>query len=756
MHPHSENEQIVAPPEFDTPIFPPSKGPEFLVGMIFRDTRPESAQRIRANLRKSRKAKDENLVLMPERLYLRVIQVTPALIRVISTEDPFAKEIELSLPDAITLVVTRMLVRSEFEPLPTLRFPASDLSVKQLKCRDKCCQIIQPLIDLGDFVFNPSIRWKTVKTICATHKLQPIEIYRLLRRYFQGGLRKNALAGRWFTRATGAARGVVLMGRSGTRFIRIPKGGRPRLDGHSHFKMTPADVKKIIAGAAKYYHTPDGGNWTRAWYLVLSDHYIEVDFASSVSLEEQVAKYTPETYPSYEQFRYYAKHDPLVVQRIKARHGEREYLLKNRKLNDRTESKTTGPGSHFQIDPTPLDVIVVHRLTRRPIGRITLYLVIDCFSHLIVGYYVHVGNAGYDPASLALLAAAEDKVTLCRRFGVEISPEEWPAACLCARLFADSELASLRAHVLVTEEGLELTITPAYRADLKGLVEALLGAAAKKARHLPGHTSGMRKRAKTNPDVLAVLDYYEVNQIVISWIRQTNRRRLPKYQLTPEMMADGLIATRLNLWNWGVPNAGGARRKWDPETLQRRLLPTDTAHITRRGLEFNGLVYEPNGPVLPEFDAWCVQRSESGTSPKKVTYHPVEINDLWLHHDGKLVPMHLAAGSREHVHWSYIDLDGFKFEQSVGHAVEASKAVPAMAALEGQQMKIIQEASKKTEQARGTVSQRRREKVDKPAERASQQNAIKAANVPRTKKPSPKTNPIISEEEDEIIANLEA
>src|SRR5207237_9460676 len=133
---------------------------------------------------------------------------------------------------------------------------------------------------------------------------RPVESYRLLRRYFQGGMRKNALAGRWFTRATGGTRGGTLIGSTGNIIIRTSKAGRPRLDGYSPFRVTSEDVKKIITGSVKYFYTQNGGNWRRAWLLTLSDGYIEVDFSSHIPLDKQVSKYTPDTYPSFEQYRY--------------------------------------------------------------------------------------------------------------------------------------------------------------------------------------------------------------------------------------------------------------------------------------------------------------------------------------------------------------------------------------------------------------------------------------------------------------------
>ncbi|MFT3783549.1 MAG: hypothetical protein QM790_16165 [Nibricoccus sp.] len=645
---------------------------------------------------------------------------------------------------------------TDVEPLAILRFPENRLTLKQLQCRDRNLRLIEPITKLGEGMFNEAERWQAIKVICREHRVVPTTVYRILRRYFQGGCNKNALAGRWFRRSVNIGRGSRIIGKtevhSGVKPARV---GRPRLDGYRPFYATTADVQKIVRGAARYYHTPDGGNWHRAWLLTLADSYLELDPHSKLPLDEQLQKYTPECYPSKAQFRYWAKTERMVVERTKKRLGERRFNLTARPLDKKTEDKTTGPGSHFQIDPTPLDIVSVHQVSRRPIGKLILYLVVDCFSHLIVGYFLHVGNPGYDPAALALLATAEDKVSLCSRFGINISPLEWPVACLPGLLIADSELSSLKAHDLVKKGALDLRIVPSYRADLKGLIEALLGATRTFTRHMPGYSSGARKRAEIPPEASAALDYLEINRIVISWIRKENRRIIIDYNLTDAMIADGVVPTPLNLWHWGVANCSGLRKKWDQDLLKQLCLPTGKGYMTRHGLEFSGLVYKPFTAGQIDFEAWRVQAAEK-TWSDTVSYHPVSVNELWLHQNNGLIRMQLAEASRSKIMWSFSDLEGLAAEQAEAHAVENSKNIPVIAALEAEQERIVEDATRKTKEARGTVAQRRKEKVDKPKERESQQNLITG----RPTSPIPTHNPITTEMKDEderqILAELRA
>jgi putative transposase len=502
------------------------------VGMTFRDTRQDAIDKVRANIRKTR-PQNGRAKAYPERIYRRILEVTNEHVRMISPEDP--RELDEAVPRAefISLILERLLVKSDFEPLPVLRLLECELTPRQTKLRDRNFKIMRPLIDLEERIFDKSARWRAIQSICAETGLAAAAIYRLLRRYFQGGMVRQALAGRWFRRVKGIGRGIRGISKNDdlSRF----KRGRHRIDGQKSFRMNPDNIAKILRGAGKYFYTPQGGNWHRSWLQTIDEYYLELDLDAPLPIA-QLQGFSPADYPSFKQYRYHVESDAQLLSRIKKRLGERRFQLTRRRLKSKGAKKATGPGSHFQIDSTPLDFIVVHRITRRPIGRVVLYLVVDVFSHLITGFYVHVGNPGFEPASLALLAAAEDKVELCRRFEVEIPPDEWPAACLCGRLLADSELASLRAHALVQNDLLKLTIVPPYRADLKGLVEALNGTVARKAKHIPGHTKGPRQRAEVSADAMAALDYQEVNQIVIQWIRGRNRALLRSYRSMPDLV----------------------------------------------------------------------------------------------------------------------------------------------------------------------------------------------------------------------------
>lgn len=726
-------------------IIPPSEIAAFNIGDAFCDTRPEVLERVRESIRRECK-KDHRKRSLPTQVHVRILNVAPGGIHAILDKGLSARPELILFKTALALIRSGEWLRAEADPLPANRMCDHNFSARAKDRRNQHFELIRPLIELGPDMFDATVRWQTVVKICQGRSVSPTVVYRLLRRYWQGGMTRNALIGGWFRRRfrRGLGAGILTMveARNGARPVAI---GRRRKDETGNdaegsestsFHVTAVDVQKIIAGARQFLHTPTGGSVHTAWLLTVAQYYF-TDLAGLPvhEMKKRALETGPQKYPSERQFRYWINADKAIMARLKARYGNRKFDLEYRALKAKTEDKTTGPGSDFQVDPTRTDVIGVHEITRRPIGRLTVYLVVDCFTHLIVGYFIIVGNAGYDAAALALLATARDKVELCREFGIEISPAEWPCACLPERLRADSELASLKAHALVEEKLMELTITPPYRADLKGLVEAMLGSLTRSTIiHLPGYSTGVRKRATTNPDATAALDYRELNQIVIHWILQRNRRVMPDYNRTEPMIRDGVLATPINLWNWGVAQCSGLRRKWDLELLKLLCLPKGDGIITRHGLEFDNLVYEPADHSLPEFAVWQVEADAPKSWKETVSYNPVSVDEVWLHHEGRLVRMRLAEISRVRRGWSWAGHKAETQEVSDAASAEQTKTIPLDVIDEAAKAKIVADAVAKTEAARGTVAARRREKVNKNSERLDQQNLISGRN--RTKSPA--------------------
>ena len=722
--------------ETTKPANPPSLA-IFLEGSIWCDTRGVVRDRVIQNIERQRKsACSLKGTSLPEQIHLRTLDVATDGIFIIAIEDPCALPEFIRREDAVNHVIMGDWVPIDEEPVLVARLTDASLSAAARRRRDADWDLIRPVHELGSKQFDPKLRGPVIAEMGSAKRLSHSAIYRRLRRYWQGGRQKNAMVGRWFHRNKRRGRGSILLTR-----LEVKNGQKPvalggkRADGKPSFHVHAVNRELILKGARDYLYTPRGGSAKIAWLKTIARDFLpKLHSLSPEQISDRLRTVSPDQYPSLRTFRYWIADDPALKGRLISRWGERTVNLKYRRLVGRTENSVSGPGSAFQIDATKGDIVLVHRVTRRPIGRAVIYLVVDCWSHMVVGYYIYLKNAGYDPAALALLGTAEDKVALCGKFGIGISETEWPVACLPEELIADSELASTRAHALVERRLINsLSITPAYRADLKGLVESMHGALTKSTlTHLDGYSTGARKRATVNPAAEAVLDYFQLNQIVIRWILQTNRRILPDCAVTEPMLKDpGFKAnTPLNRWIWGTENVSGKRRKWDATLLKLLLLPRGKARVTRRGIEFDHLVYEPVDSEFPEFANWTVEAAAKGSWNEEIIYHPDRVVEAWLCHEDRLIRLKLVGSTQERATWAWADHVHDQQERSIKHSMQASADLPEIAFHEGEKERILREGAALTTNMRGTVAKRRLEKVDVETERTDQQHLIDGRKTP--------------------------
>lgn len=178
--------------------------------------------------------------------------------------------------------------------------------------------------------------------------------------------------------------------------------------------------------------------------------------------------------PTWSQFRhYYYGHslhkDP---QKIIAREGLTKYQRDHRPAWGTSSGWRPQPGS-YQMDATQADIYLVSRQDRSiVVGRPYIYLAVDTATHLIAGAYV-----GFDCDETAVMACIEqavmDKVAYCARYGIEITPEQWPSAGMPSEIITDQgrEFFGPRMSELCRRYGLEVLTLPPFRPDQKGCVE---------------------------------------------------------------------------------------------------------------------------------------------------------------------------------------------------------------------------------------------------------------------------------------------
>jgi len=559
-----------------------------------------------------------NEVVQLEDKFYRVLLTTNSHAVWIDIEDQkaFPDIIELSQLESLLLQEKATRVADQYGYVINL-LPEPDS--KEATIRDRNYQIIKPLIDDTKF-YVKKIRAKHIADIIEAGEVSRPYLYKLIRRYWQRGQVPNALLPDYKNSG----------GKGQKRFAKDKKLGRPR---------------QIMEGTGALVDEP-----TEKLFRIIVDKYI---FKKKFSIARAHRKFkglydnifpgvAESEKPTKRQLSHFLNREYTNVERIKAGVPEVIYRKDVRPLQSTATIQALGPGSRYEIDATIADVILVSDYDRnQPVGRPTVYIVIDVFSRLIVGWYIGFENPSYVAAIQALHVALTDKRHFFKDLEIETDSFSWPTPGLPEAILADrGELIGHQIEGLESSYKVRIENTPPYRGDAKGIVEQrfrTLQAEFKK--FTPGEVIGptVKKRGGKNYWLDGKLAISEFTEIIISSIVMRNFvDPMTKYDRAKDMPAD-LPSIPIHLWNWGLQNRTGRLRTANAESVRIALLPRAKATTSVQGICLFGVYY--SAPEIIEI-GW-MHRSDGSSRPEKVevAYDPNFADEIYLFH---------TSGSQDH------------------------------------------------------------------------------------------------------------
>jgi putative transposase len=184
------------------------------------------------------------------------------------------------------------------------------------------------------------------------------------------------------------------------------------------------------------------------------------------------------------------------------------------------------PLAVVQIDHTPIDIILVDDLHRRPVGRPWMTLAIDVFSRMVAGLYISFAPPGAMAVGLCLAQAILPKEMWLVKRDIRTS---WPVWGIMNAVHADNA-REFRGHMLTKacqEYGIDLHWRPVARPHFGGHIERLLGTFNKEIHTLPGSTfSNPAKRGHYDADKKAALTLGEFERWLAIYIVEIYHQRL--------------------------------------------------------------------------------------------------------------------------------------------------------------------------------------------------------------------------------------
>jgi len=488
--------------------------------------------------------------------------------------------------------------------------------------RDSVWSLVNEIVEDEPAVYNRKLRGSLIKNLISRHSVSKMTLYKYLRWYWQRGKNKNAFLPQISKRG----------GKGKERKPSTSKIGRPSKYGPTAGKNINEATRQIFMKAVKkYYHTRQEYSFKAAYGLMVKDYFTTPVEQPDGSIRNELLE--PNEIPTFRQFQYwyYKTYDPK--EKLITRKGQSRYNLEHRAVLGKSDADISGPGAQYQMDATVGDIYLVSQFNRANIiGRPIVYFLTDTFSRMITGMYVGLEGPSWAGAMMALANAASSKSKYCADYGVTISDGKWPCHHLPDAILADrGELEGKSVETLINVLNVRVDNAPAFRADMKGIVERLFRSVnVKTIMFLPGHVKpDMAQRGGKDYRLDAILDIRQFTRIMIqSVLSHNNEHFLESFERTEGMIADNIKPIPTELWSWGIAHCSGQLRSVSEDTIKFCLMPADTALVTGKGIRFKGLYYHSEQAIL---ERWFETAKAKGSYKVDISYDPRNMGNIYIH-----------------------------------------------------------------------------------------------------------------------------
>jgi hypothetical protein len=639
------------------------------------------------------------------------------------------------------------LVKSHYELPVELSFSDHSLESKGLKLwldkRDAKWQMLQPLTTpelIHQYLFGAGINKEVLAQMRAGGWSHKGSHYRALNRYLALGMTKNALL----------PVSLKKVGSNGPKYalstdVKAKRGRKSDLPLEQTRGICEQDKKNIVSVLSKYKAANRKFTIQQVWrdFDTLHQRTEMQRELDDGTVHKIIQPYNKKQCISYDQFYYHLRKLLDVETRAKLTVGHLRYA---KDLAPRTGSAidgVLGATHRYEVDATVLDIYVAYPYkVGLTVGRPVLYLVVDVYSTMIVGMYL--GFSGPDSAGVmqALSNACLCKVEFARRYGVDISEDEWPAHYIPleitidnGREFKETMISSALRSLLGIHA---VNIAAVYRGDAKGTIERRFGVINDSIiHHQPGAIFKQQDRTESHPSNQAYYDYNQLVALIIAEIIFQNKSANRLHRLNFQASVDNCGITPEEIFLHSVKhdlNGGLPTTSEDNARVNWAFLPEEEATVTDHSIYFDGLEYVSDHQKIAQMFS---------AATKKRFKIPVKrlrdfVNYLWYRSDdGEFIQLNLKNVNNTS---RYLDQPW----EIVGHRLFEEKII-SHNAQENERFqraerdnRIAQAVSGNNEQRRQVSAQDASRKSIQPgikerkAEQHEQIRAAEAANLART------------------------
>lgn len=276
----------------------------------------------------------------------------------------------------------------------------------------------------------------------------------------------------------------------------------------------------------------------------------------------------------------------------------------------------------YQVDHTPLDIILVDSYSRKPLGRPYLTLAIDVYSRMVAGFYLSLQAPGFFSVSQCLYNAFLPKERFLKEQGIE---GEWEIYGIPSKYAVDNgkDLIGLDMQRVCDEFGMTMVRRPVGRPQFGSHVERVFGTINKEVHNLPGTTfSNISEKGEYDSIKNATFTLEEITKWLTEFIVNVYHKRYHHgIHMTPQQKYHkGIFGDDEN------PGTGLPPIVENPESIKIALLPTFYRTVQKDGVTLDGITYYSD--VLR---TWISKTDDKDNKLKfKIKRDPLSINKLYF------------------------------------------------------------------------------------------------------------------------------
>lgn len=281
------------------------------------------------------------------------------------------------------------------------------------------------------------------------------------------------------------------------------------------------------------------------------------------------------------------------------------------------------PLDFVQIDHTPLDIRLVDRIYRKPLGRPTLTMAIDVYSRMVVGLYVSFMGPAFYNVSQCMFNIFTKKDNLLKKYNVE---GEWDIFGIPRIIGVDngSDLVCEDMQRVCDEYGISLQKRPVGRPQFGPHIERAFKTHNGDIHNLPGTTfSNIAEKGNYNSDKHASYTIEEFTTWLLHYIVNIYHKKYhSEICMTPEQKyLEGIMGNDEN------PGVGLPPVLDNLDDVKISLLPTEIRTVQKDGITIDGVTYYSD--VLRHWIG--IKNDENRRVNHKIKRDPMNIQKIYFY-----------------------------------------------------------------------------------------------------------------------------